>query len=76
MLAVVGHEPSLTLIAHALLGDNRFAGFKKSGVMGVDWENGKGTLRFILDPGDMKAKKQIEAPPPPAEPAAAGEEEG
>src|SRR5262249_38764798 len=37
-LALVGHEPSLSLIAAALLGDIGFTGFKKSGVMGLTWE--------------------------------------
>jgi phosphohistidine phosphatase len=37
-LALVGHEPSLSLIATALLGDIGFTGFKKSGVMGLTWE--------------------------------------
>lgn len=36
-LALVGHEPSLSLIATALLGDTGFGGFKKSGVMGLTW---------------------------------------
>src|SRR5262249_2986713 len=37
-LALVGHEPSLSLIATALLGDIGFGGFKKSAVMGISWE--------------------------------------
>ena len=37
-LALVGHEPSLSLIATALLGDIGFTGFKKSGVLGLRWE--------------------------------------
>ncbi|APR86515.1 phosphohistidine phosphatase, SixA [Minicystis rosea] len=74
VLAVVGHEPSLTLLSQALVGDVGFTGFKKSGVMGVDWKDGKGTLRFVLDPSTMKAKKQLDAPPAPQEPAAAAEE--
>ncbi len=37
-LALIGHEPSLSLIAAALLGDIGFAGFKKSGVLGLRWE--------------------------------------
>ncbi len=36
-LALVGHEPALSLIATALLGDIGFAGFKKSGVLGLTW---------------------------------------
>src|SRR5262249_53515918 len=56
-LALVGHEPSLSLIAAALLGDAGAGGFKKSGVMGITWENGAGELRFVLDPGELKASK-------------------
>jgi phosphohistidine phosphatase len=37
-LALVGHEPSLSLIVTALLGDIGFTGFKKSGVLGLRWE--------------------------------------
>ncbi len=37
-LAVVGHEPSLSLIANALLGDVGFSGLKKSGVLGLTWD--------------------------------------
>jgi phosphohistidine phosphatase len=37
-LALVGHEPQLSLIANALLGDVGFTGLKKSGVLGLTWE--------------------------------------
>jgi phosphohistidine phosphatase len=37
-LALVGHEPSLSLIANALLGDVGFTGLKKSGVLGLTWD--------------------------------------
>jgi phosphohistidine phosphatase len=36
-LALVGHEPALSLLATALLGDIGFAGLKKSGVLGLTW---------------------------------------
>jgi phosphohistidine phosphatase len=65
-IALVGHEPSLSLIAGALLGDIGFTGFKKSAVMALDWADGKGQLRFVLDPAEMKARKRIKAPPPAA----------
>jgi len=87
-LALVGHEPALSLIATALLGDIGFAGFKKSGVLGLTWTppppptNGDspsrplGELWFVLDPARMKSQKHIvprPAPPPPAaEPVAEG----
>lgn len=61
-LALVGHEPSLSLIAGALLGDIGFTGFKKSAVMGLEWADGKGALRFVLDPADMKARKHLKVP--------------
>jgi phosphohistidine phosphatase len=73
VLALVGHEPSLTLLANALLGDVGFTGFRKSGVMGLVWEDGKGTLKFVLDPVKMKARKRLEAPATPAAPAEAAE---
>lgn len=76
VLALVGHEPSLSLIAGALLGEVGVPGLKKSGVMSILWEEGRGTLKFVLDPGKMKARKHLEAPPPPAtqEGAAAADE--
>jgi phosphohistidine phosphatase len=37
-LALVGHEPLLSLIANALLGDVGFTGLKKSGVLGLTWD--------------------------------------
>lgn len=70
VLAVVGHEPSLTLIANALLGDFGFTGFKKSAVLGLTWEDGKATPKFLLDPVKMKAQKRFTGPrSAPAEPA-------
>ncbi len=82
-IALVGHEPSLSLIAAALIGDTGFGGFKKSGVMGLTWTppppptdgapvpKALGELWFVLDPAVMKAQKRIvPAPPPPlAEPS-------
>jgi phosphohistidine phosphatase len=67
-LALVGHEPSLSLIVTALLGDIGFTGFKKSGVMGLSWTPstmGAGKLRFVFDPILMKAEK----PRPPGPPS-------
>jgi len=37
-LALIGHEPSLSLIANALLGDVGFTGLKKSGVLALTWD--------------------------------------
>jgi phosphohistidine phosphatase len=83
-LALVGHEPSLSLIAAALLGDLGFTGLKKSGVLGLTWSppaaspnggNGgaakpAGELWFVLDPARMKSKKRI-VPRPATAPAPA-----
>lgn len=61
VLALVGHEPTLSLIAAALLGDTHVDAIKKSGIVSLTWADGKGTLRFVLDPSRMKAKKRFEA---------------
>jgi phosphohistidine phosphatase len=73
-LALVGHEPSLSVLANALASDAGIDAIKKSGVAAIAWENGGGRLRFILDPADMKKHKRPPppAPPPPAEPPAEG----
>jgi phosphohistidine phosphatase len=73
VLAVVGHEPSLSLIANALLGDVGITGIKKSAVLGLVWENGQGTPRFLLDPTKMKAQKRFSGPR--STPAVTGDEE-
>ena len=56
-LALVGHEPSMSVLAKALVGDLGFGDFKKSGVLAVSWEDGKGRARFLLDPAEMRARK-------------------
>jgi len=68
-LALVGHEPSLSLIANALLGDIGLTGLRKSSVLGLSWAEGRGAFRFLLDPATMKATKRI-APPRAEAPAA------
>ncbi len=65
-LALVGHEPSLSLIAAALLGQDLPGGIKKSGVVAIEWTGGKGTLRFVRDPAEDKARKTLELPAPEA----------
>ena len=53
-IAVVGHEPGLSMVATALLGDVAWPGFKKSGVLGVSWKGrGVATFRFLLNPKDF-----------------------
>lgn len=56
-LALVGHEPFLSVLATALVGDLGFGELKKSGVLALSWENGQGRARFLLDPAEMKASK-------------------
>ncbi len=58
-LVLVGHEPSLSLLAKALLGDIGLPSFRKSGVVGLSWEQGVGRFRFLLDPATMKAQKRL-----------------
>jgi phosphohistidine phosphatase len=53
-LALVGHEPNLSMLTTALLGDIAFPGFKKSGVLCVSYKNGSATFRFFVVPKDMQ----------------------
>jgi phosphohistidine phosphatase len=70
-LALVGHEPSLSRIVAALLGDIGFAGFKKSAVVGLTWQpvpegahpSPLGELWFVLDPARMKSQKRLDPRP-------------
>jgi phosphohistidine phosphatase len=67
-LALVGHEPSLSLIAGALLGDTGVAELKKSGVMAIAWDaatGGPGKVRFVFDPILMKSEKRPKPAVPP-----------
>jgi phosphohistidine phosphatase len=66
VLALVGHEPSLSLIAGALLGEATGASLRKSGVACVAWDEGRGALRFVLDPAEMTARKTFEPKSPKA----------
>jgi phosphohistidine phosphatase len=59
-LALVGHEPSLSILATALVGDLGWDGFRKSGVLAVSWAEGRGKVRFLLDPAEMKVMKREE----------------
>jgi phosphohistidine phosphatase len=68
-LALVGHEPSLSLIASALIGDAAVPDLKKSAVMGLVWTpNTTGSLRFVFDPITMTADKRPgpKTPGPPS----------
>jgi phosphohistidine phosphatase len=65
-LALVGHEPSLSMLVTSLLGDVGWTGLKKSGVVAVSWDGrGPGTQRFVLDLKAMKAADPIKPSVPP-----------
>lgn len=53
-LALVGHEPGLSVLAKTLLGDVPWPGFKKSAVLGVRWsKTGLARFRFLLQPKEL-----------------------
>jgi phosphohistidine phosphatase len=61
-LALVGHEPGLSMLASALLGDTAFPGLKKSAVLGVGWKgHGTATFRFLLLPKEMTVVTDLES---------------
>ncbi len=57
-LALIGHEPSLSQILRVLVGETGIDSIKKSGLVAVEWEEGKGTIVLALDPADKKPKKE------------------
>lgn len=46
VVAVVGHEPTLSVLVQRLLEDHRWPGFEKSGVCALSW-NGKTKAHFL-----------------------------
>lgn len=69
-LAIVGHEPSLSLIARHLLGDVPWPGLKKSGVAAIglsaSQEDGgalEATFRWLLRPKGMEVVRTLEPLP-------------
>jgi len=49
-LALVGHEPSLSILAATLLGERSFPTLKKSGVVGLGWEGkGRGPAKVLFE---------------------------
>lgn len=53
-IALVGHEPSLSLIATSLLSDPSWGGFRKGGVLAVDWSgSGKAARLYAMDPVEL-----------------------
>jgi phosphohistidine phosphatase len=72
VLALIGHEPSLSLLATALVGEDVHE-LKKCGVLGVRWKDGAGKAWLTLDPATLKAKKHPDASPEAAPPETADE---
>jgi phosphohistidine phosphatase len=63
-VALVGHEPSLSLIAGALLGEASFPALKKSGVVLIARDpDGKTSFNASLDPKGLKIEREIQRPP-------------
>lgn len=59
-LALVGHEPSLSDLATALLGARSWPGFKKSGVAALHWSgHGRAKLHFLLEPKEMRLITEV-----------------
>ena len=60
-VAIVGHEPELSMLAAVLLGGRPAAfSFKKAGACALDWEEpsrGRAQLRWWLGPGALRAVK-------------------
>jgi phosphohistidine phosphatase len=53
-LALVGHEPSLSLVATSLLADPSWPGLRKGGVLAVEWSgSGKAERLYSLDPAEL-----------------------
>ena len=66
-LALVGHEPSLSILAKAVAGDLGYGELRKSGVLALSIEEGRVKARFLLDPSEMIVWKGSEIGPyPPA----------
>ena len=59
-LALVGHEPLLSQLLRVLAGETGIDGLKKSGLVAVDWTEGKGTLILALSPSEKPGKKAKE----------------
>jgi len=58
-VALVGHEPSLSVLVNTMLGEQAFDGIRKSGVVAISWTEKKSELRFVLDPSEMKKARQF-----------------
>lgn len=59
-LALVGHEPNLSLLAASLLGESGLPPFRKSGVLAVTWSGtGPAELQFAYDPKSHEVHRSI-----------------
>jgi phosphohistidine phosphatase SixA len=69
-IALVGHEPQLSLIAGALLGEAEGPDLKKSGVIGIERaEDGAYAFTFWLDPKGLRVvRDRAEIAAAPEEP--------
>lgn len=64
-IALVGHEPMLSELAHALLPASTFPGLKKSGVLAVSWDGkAPATFRFVLVPKGLEVLTELPAAAP------------
>lgn len=68
-IALVGHEPGLSLLATSLLGAASWPGIKKSGVVALMWDGAaKAELAFLLEPKGLEmvrdVSKLVAAPKP------------
>jgi phosphohistidine phosphatase len=62
-LALVGHEPLLSLLATSLLGNVDWPGIRKSGVVGLRWSGeGRAELLFLLKPKNMEVIRALPRP--------------
>jgi phosphohistidine phosphatase len=53
-IVLVGHEPSLSLIATSLLSDPSWSGFRKGAVLAVEWSGaGKAERLYAADPVEL-----------------------
>ncbi|HEY4116946.1 MAG TPA: phosphohistidine phosphatase SixA [Byssovorax sp.] len=59
-IALVGHEPSLSVLASSLLGKG-FAGLRKSAVLALKWDGKEpAELRFLLDPKTLERHEHLD----------------
>ena len=53
-LALVGHEPTLSLVVTSLLSDPSWSGFRKGAALAVEWSgSGKAERLYLADPAEL-----------------------